>query len=84
MSALVLKYALGAAVALGLAGTVAGYVKGRTDGRAAMLKDSIKAWEERAKVDDDIASDDPVALCRRLGGLPDECGQLRRLEEDRR
>lgn len=82
MSALLIKIAIVTVVAGGLAG--GGYYKGRMDGRAAVLRDSIKAWESRAEVEDEIASDDPVALCRRLGGMPDECDELRGLAQDSR
>lgn len=78
MSALLLKIGLAAAVAVALAG--GGYWKGRTDGRAAMMKDTIRAYAQREGIDNEIADDDYVALCVRLGGLPDECEQLRGVE----
>lgn len=71
------KLAIGAAIVGAIA--AGAYFKGRADERAGMLKEAIEAWEDRAKVEDEIASDDPVALCRRLGGLPDECDGLRRV-----
>jgi hypothetical protein len=73
-----LKLAIaGGVIATLVASHTYAFYQGRKVERAAMLKAAIKAYETREAIDDDIASDDPVALCRRLGGLPDECDGLR-------
>jgi hypothetical protein len=58
-----------------------GYVKGRSDGRVQQLKDSLTAYQNREKVERDVSQLDGPALCRELGGLPDDCEQLRRMDE---
>ena len=45
-------------------------------GREAALERSVDILRERAKTDDETRSLDDVALCRSLGGLPDECAKL--------
>lgn len=59
----------------------AGYWKGNTDGRVRVLADTVKAHQKREGIDDAIGSLDDVSLCIELGGVPDECAQLRGLEE---
>jgi hypothetical protein len=71
---------------LALAGAVIGgaYAIGRHDGRAAgradQMADTLAAYEKRKGIDNDIAKLDRVALCVELGGLRDQCEQLRGLE----
>lgn len=69
--------ALIAAVGLALGG---GYWKGRADGRVAQLKDTVKAYEKRKDIDDDVSNLDRFALCVDLGGLLADCEQLRRVD----
>lgn len=76
-----LYLAAGAAVAIGLA-FGAGYVKGLAAGRIDQLQDTIEAYEDRNGVDETVEGYDRVALCIELGGLPDECAELRGVEED--
>lgn len=51
----------------------AAYQAGRQAERAATLSRSVEALRERSAVDDQIRTMDSAALCRALGGMPDEC-----------
>lgn len=42
----------------------------------------IKAVRSRAGIDEKIKNMDVVALCHELGGVPDQCEQLRGLAEN--
>jgi hypothetical protein len=57
------------------------YAKGRMDGRSSakveQLKATVEAFQNRQGVDDETSNLDSVALCIRLGGMPNECDQLR-------
>jgi len=59
-----------------------GFIQGRNHGREATLKAAVAAYQTREKINEDVQSLDPVALCRALGGMPDECAALmRRMDE---
>lgn len=58
----------------------AGYVKGKVSGRVAALADTVEAYQKREGIDHEISGWDRVRLCVELGGLRDECEQLRGLE----
>ena len=58
-----------------------GYWKGRSDGKIEQLKDSVQAYERREKIDADVQDDTPFELCLSLGGLRDQCDELRRLDQ---
>ncbi|WP_295808865.1 hypothetical protein [uncultured Nitratireductor sp.] len=68
------------AVALVLALVVGIYVFGHHRGavseRQAILSRSVEVLRERNETDEEIRDMDAVALCRALGGLPDECAGL--------
>lgn len=53
---------------------------GRNAERVAVLKAEVEAYKARNKVDEKVAGFDDVAICLRLGGMPDECDQLRGLD----
>jgi hypothetical protein len=72
----------GAGVAVIGAALAFGYYQGRTAGRVEALQDSVEAYQKRERIDDEIGSMDDVRLCLQLGGLPDECNELGRLEEN--
>jgi hypothetical protein len=57
-----------------------GYSSGRAAGRVEQLRDSVKAYEKRMGIDDDTNNLGRVDLCIELGGLRDECQQLRGLD----
>ncbi|TPN57177.1 hypothetical protein [Mesorhizobium sp. B1-1-7] len=90
MIAALLKVALSpAGKALGallLAGSLLGglyafaYSSGRTAGRVEQLQDTVAAYEKRTGIDNETNSLGRVALCLELGGLRDECEQLRGLD----
>lgn len=52
------------------------YQAGRQVERAAILTRSVEVLRERNAVDDQIRNMDGAALCRALGGLPDECAGI--------
>jgi hypothetical protein len=58
-----------------------GYFKGRADGRTAQLKQAVKAYETRNGIDTVVDGLGSQQLCIELGGLPDECAQLRGLDQ---
>lgn len=81
LSAIPLPYRiLGVAVIAGALLTV-GYLRGRADGKVDQLADSVTAYQNREKVDADVQNVSRYQLCRRLGGLPEQCDELRGLEE---
>lgn len=57
-----------------------GHHKGRQAGRIEILEDTVDAYQDRAEVDGKIGDLDRFGLCVELGGLPDECEQLRGVE----
>lgn len=58
----------------------AGVYYGKSWGRVEQLQDTIDAYQAREGIDHEISGWDRVRLCVELGGLRDECEQLRRLE----
>lgn len=75
-------YRLAAAALVCVAMFAGGYMKGKADGRVAVLRDTVKAYQKRGDVDAKVRNMDAVALCVELGGLPDECGELRGMGSD--
>lgn len=75
-----LLYKIGAAVVIGALLFGSGYLKGHGDGRIDQLADTVAAYEKRKGIDGDVADMDDVAVCVELGGLRDECEQLRGLD----
>ena len=86
MAATLLKLALtpagkAACVALALGAVFgAGYWKGKASGRVEALQGTIEAYKAREGIDHEISGWDRVRLCIELGGLRDECEQLRGME----
>lgn len=75
-------------LAMALAGVVAliaAYLWGRVDGTSAgrieQLEDTIMAHETRGKIDEDVGAADRYSLCIDLRGLPEQCDELRRMDE---
>lgn len=72
--------------ALLLAGSLLGgfyawaYSSGRAAGRVEQLQDTVAAYEKRTGIDNETNSLGRVDLCIELGGLRDECEQLRGLD----
>ncbi|WP_343314821.1 hypothetical protein AAIB41_04470 [Brucella sp. BE17] len=82
-----LKLSLAAVLAAFLflgAGYTYGAIKERQRAALAAAAATAKALEKRADIDETIIGMDAYRLCLELGGLRDECAQLRRLEADRR
>lgn len=78
-------YRVGAILLVAAGVLFAVYAKGRQDGRQAgrveQLHDSVEAYEKRGKIDNETDALDSRAVCIRLGGLPDDCDELRRVGE---
>lgn len=79
MTAILWKLAAVAVFAFGL--TVAGYMKGRSDGKIEQLKGSVEAYQERGDIDNETRNLGDYGLCLRVGGLPDQCNELRGLDQ---
>lgn len=61
-----------------LAGVVTlAYMEGKTRGRVEQLNQTVRAYEKRAKIDAKIDTSSRFDLCVQLGGLRDECAELR-------
>jgi len=69
---------IGIAALFLMAAFTTGYMAGRNQGREATLKGAVTAYQTREKINHDTQNLDPVALCRALGGMPDECAALLR------
>jgi len=81
-----LKYSLAALVAAFLllaGGYTAGTIKERQRAALAAAEATAKAIQKRANIDEKIIGMDAVALCNELGGLPEQCNELRRVEADK-
>jgi hypothetical protein len=65
--------------ALLLAGCLLGglYAFAYSSGRAGQLQDTVKAYEKRMGIYDDTNNLNRFELCLELGGMRDECPQLR-------
>lgn len=78
-------YRIGAMVLIAAAVATAIYAKGRSDGRDAgrveQLRDSVEAFQKRGKINNETNALDSRALCLRLGGVPDDCDELRGMAE---
>lgn len=57
-----------------------GHATGKQAGRVEQLEKSVQAEKDRKNVDQNIAGLDDYGLCVRVGGLPDDCEQLRGLD----
>ncbi|MGU3576417.1 hypothetical protein ACLBWZ_12820 [Brucellaceae bacterium C25G] len=80
-----LKKTITAALAVFLclaAGYAAGTIKERQRSALAAAEATTKAIQKRADIDEKIINMDAHSLCFELGGLPEQCTQLRRLETD--
>jgi len=74
-----------AAAALAAVGLLTGiFLYGRAvgvqAGRVEALAATVEAYQKRSDVDAEVRNMDAVALCVELGGLRDECAELRGLE----
>lgn len=73
---------MAAATAVVLIGTYAyGHHVGYSEGKVEQLKASVEAYKTRDKVDEEVSGLNSVQLCIELGGLRDDCNQLRGVEE---
>ena len=70
----------GLAVALVAGIFLAGYWQGRNAGKREQLEDTIKAFEKRQEIDNEIDNLDAYRVCLELGGMPEQCAELRRMD----
>lgn len=65
-------YVIGGAILAAAVLTTGGYVKGRMDGREAVLQrlqdDRIAVFKDGVKIDNDVLAADSDELCQMLGG----------------
>lgn len=57
---------------------------GRQDAAIDAAKATAKAIQKRADIDEEVINMDARRLCLELGGLREQCDQLRGLETDKR
>jgi len=53
-----------------------GYLAGRQHGRVATLQAAVQAYQLREKINHEVDNLDPVALCRALSGMSNECADI--------
>lgn len=58
-----------------------GYYKGQAAGKAQQLKQAVKAYETRNGIETIVDGLGHQQLCIELGGLPDQCAELRGLDQ---
>ena len=75
-----LPYQILGVVALIAAAFSFGYHKGIGAGRVAQLKDTVAAYETRTDIDQNTGRLGDRDICIALGGLPEQCDELRGLE----
>ncbi|WP_273728096.1 hypothetical protein [Brucella gallinifaecis] len=66
------------------AGYVAGTIKERQRSALAATEATAKAIQKRADIDEEVINMDAHRLCLELGGLREQCDELRRLGADKR
>lgn len=59
------------------------YQAGAEAGRVAQMREAVEAYQKREDIDNEVHGMGAVRLCIDLGGVPDECEQLRGMEADR-
>lgn len=81
-----LKYSLAALVAAFLllaVGNLYGTMKERQRAAVAAAEATAKAIQKRADIDEEVINMDARRLCLELGGLREQCDELRGLEADK-
>lgn len=77
--------AISGAVLAGMVALPIGYTIGKHDGRqqaaVARLEADVDAYVKREGIDHEVDGMDRYRICLDLGGLPDDCEQLRGVEE---
>jgi hypothetical protein len=71
---------IAAAVIIGAVLVGAGYIKGRSDGKLRQMKDTVEAIQNRGVINNEVSKLGDYSLCLRLGGMPDDCAQLRGMD----
>lgn len=81
MIAIPLPYKAVAVFALVAGAAIIGYVKGNSAGRIEQLQDTVEAYEKRKGIDNAVSGVNRYRVCVDLGGVRDECEQLRGVDE---
>jgi hypothetical protein len=71
---------IGAAVAIVAALTLShlkAYQSGVESERTALLERAVQSYVKRENVDNEVSNMDLYRICRELGGLHDDCSELR-------
>lgn len=71
---------LGLAASACVISVMIGFVYGVQHGRTKQLADTVEAYQKRGKIDADVGARGDYQLCLDLGGLPDQCNELRRVD----
>lgn len=58
-----------------------GFISGRNAGQIEQLQDTVEAFQERNAIDENTSQRSDFGLCVDLGGMPDQCDELRRLDK---
>lgn len=58
-----------------------GYWSGHNAGEVDQLKNSVEAYAKREGIDNDTNALARDAVCLKLGGMREQCDELRRLDE---
>jgi len=72
---------IGLAVLLGGAVWAGGYLSGMNAGKLEQLADTVKAYERRETINEKVQAATRYDLCVSLGGMPDQCNELRGLDK---
>lgn len=56
------------------------YNEGKKAERIEQLKADVEAYKKREGIENEVHDMDNSRICIELGGLPDECNELRRME----
>lgn len=79
LQSLAAKIAIGAL--MGATIFAGGFVSGRKSGQMEQLADTVEAFQKRGKIDAATGSKSSFELCTSLGGLPEQCAELRGMDE---
>lgn len=64
---------------VGMASLLLGFYGGIQHGRQQQLADSVVAYQKSEKIHADVGGRDDYRICLDLGGVPEQCDELRGL-----
>lgn len=77
LQSLAVKIAIGALMCAAI--FAGGYIGERQAGKMEQLADTVEAFRKGDKIHADVDNRDDRRICLDLGGLPEQCDELRRL-----